>query len=106
MMWLVEYAHNDEPPDGRKRRQFNTFYLGVPDQALAWLIAERYIEIIRQQHSRAALYAVRHIDSPWGRVPAGAMTRITGRAVAVARMAIVAALALAAGCVAELFLVP
>ena len=106
MMWLVEYAHNDEPPDGRKRRQFNTFYLGVPDQALAWLIAERYIEIIRQQHPRAALYAVRQVDSPWGRMPAGAMTRITGRAVAVARLAIVATLALAAGCVAELFLVP
>ena len=47
-MWLVEYAHNDAPPDGRKRRRFETFYLGVPDQALAWQIAERYIELVRQ----------------------------------------------------------
>jgi hypothetical protein len=47
MMWLGEYAHNDVPPDGRVRRQFNTFYLGAPDQALVWQIAERYIELIR-----------------------------------------------------------
>ena len=37
----------DVPPDGRVRRQFNTFYLGAPDQALVWQIAERYIELIR-----------------------------------------------------------
>ena len=55
MMWLVEYAHNDVPPDGRVRRQFNTFYLGAPDQALVWQIAERYIELIRQQHPRRPL---------------------------------------------------
>jgi hypothetical protein len=50
MVWLVEYADNDVPPDGRVRRQFNTFYLGAPDQALVWQIAKRYIELIRQQH--------------------------------------------------------
>ncbi len=55
MMWLVEYAHNDVPLDGRKRRQFNTFYLGAPDQALVREIAERYIELIRQQHPHAGL---------------------------------------------------
>jgi len=107
-MWLVEYAHNDERPDGRKRRRFNTFYLGVPDQALAWQIAERYIELVRQQHPYAALYAVRQTDSPWE--PAittdGAMTRITGWAIAGTRMGVAAALAVAAGCVAELFFVP
>jgi hypothetical protein len=108
MMWLVEYAHNDVPPDGRKRRRFNTFYLGVPDQALAWQIAERYIELIRQQHPRAALYAVRQVDNPWewAITHASALTKITGWAIAGVRMGIVAVLALAAGCVAELFLVP
>ena len=105
MMWLVEYAHNVVPPDGRKRRRFTKFYLGAPDQALAWQIAERYIELIRQQHPHAALYAVRQIDSPWEwAIPAGART--TGWAVAGVRMAIVAALALAVGLVAGLFLVP
>ena len=104
-MWLVEYAHNDVPPDGGKRRQLDTFYLGVPDQALAWQIAERYIELIRQQHPHATLYAVRQIDSPWERpIPAG--TRTTGWTVAGVRMAMVATLALAAGCIAGLFLVP
>ena len=105
MMWLVEYAYNDVPPDGRKRRRLNTFYLGVPDQALAWQIAKRYIELTRQQHPHAALYAVRQIDSPWERaIPAGART--AGWAVAGVRMAIVVALALAVGCVAGLFHVP
>jgi|SRR6476619_2610219 hypothetical protein len=108
MMWLVEYAHNDVPPDGRVRRQFNTFYLGVPDHALAWQIAERYIELVRQQHPHAALYAVRQTDSPWESAitSAGAMTRITGWAIAGTRIGVAAALAVAAGCVAELFFVP
>jgi hypothetical protein len=108
MMWRIEYAHNDVPLDGRKRRRFNTFYLGVPDQALAWQIAERYIELIRQQHPHAGLYAVQQIDSPWERAitRAGAMTKITGWAVAGARTGIVTALVLVASCVAELFLVP
>jgi hypothetical protein len=108
MMWLVEYAHNDVPPDGRMRRRFETFYLGVPDQALAWQIAERYIELVRQQHPRAALYAVRQADNPWERATmrGDALTRITGWVVAGMRMGILAALALAAGCVAVLFLVP
>jgi hypothetical protein len=107
MMWLVEYAHNDAPPDGRKRRRFETFYLGVPDQALAWQIAERYIEIVRKQHPRAALYAVRQTEDPWVQMTTrgGALTRIAGWVVAGTRMGILAALALAAGCVATLFLV-
>jgi hypothetical protein len=67
MMWLVEYAHCDVLPDGRKQRRFNTFYLGVPDQALTWQIAERYIELIGQQHPHAALYAVRQVDNSWER---------------------------------------
>jgi hypothetical protein len=107
MMWLVEYAHNDAPADGRKRRRFETFYLGVPDQALAWQIAERYIALVRQQHPCAALYAVRQTEDPWVQMTTrgSALTRITGWVVAGARMGILAALALAAGCVATLFLV-
>ena len=75
---------------------------GVPDQALAWQIAERYIELVRQQHPYAALYAVRQTDSPWepAITTAGAMTRITGWAIAGTRMGVAAALAVAAGCVA------
>jgi hypothetical protein len=81
---------------------------GVPDQALAWQISEGYIELIRQQHPHAALYAVRQVDNPWewAITHASALTKVTGWAIAGVRMGIVAVLALAAGCVAELFLVP
>jgi hypothetical protein len=107
MMWLVEYAHNDAPADGRKRRRFETFYLGVPDQALAWQIAERYIELVRQQHPCAALYAVRQIEDPWvqATIRGDALTRITACVMAGTRMGILAGVALAAGCLAVCFLV-
>jgi hypothetical protein len=42
----------------------------------------------------------------WAIAHASALTKITGWAIAGVRMGIVAVLALAAGCVAELFLVP
>ena len=85
MMWLVEY-----------------------DQALVWQIAERYIEL---SGSSTPTPPSTPCDRPIVRGngqshPLVLPTTITGRATASIRMGVAAALAVAAGCVAELFFVP